>query len=85
VSRKKEIQRRLQSAIAEAALRHGRRVTSEMRAEVVKVCSTILSEYTETEYPKIALDPIQKDDGSVTFWVGGLPPMQLLPGEDTEE
>jgi hypothetical protein len=56
-----------------------------MRAEVVKVCSTILSEYTETEYPKIALDPIQKDDGSVTFWVGGLPPMQLLPGDDTEE
>lgn len=81
------IARRLKSAISEVALRHRRRVTPEMRAEVIEACSKILSEYPiDTGFPEIALDPIQDiTSGSYKFWVGGLPPLKLLPGESSED
>jgi len=58
-----------------------------MRAEVIEACSRILSEYpTDLDFPEIALDPIQDTtSGSFKFWVGGLPPLKLLPGESSED
>jgi hypothetical protein len=58
-----------------------------MRAEVIEACSKILSEYPiETDFPEIALDPVQDTtSGSYKFWVGGLPPLKLLPDDSSEE
>lgn len=81
-----EIERRLKSAVSEIALRHGRRVCPEFKDEVLKACTKILSEYPlDLGIPEIVADPIQQEDGSVKFWVGGLPALKLLPDDSSEE
>lgn len=79
-----EIQRRIKARVAEIVLQHGRHNTEAAREEIIEACSEILSEY-ETEEVEVVLDPIQKPNGSVTVWIGGLPGLEIVPDPDGEE
>ena len=82
MSEEDEILARIKACAAEIALRHGRVMTPELRAEVIEACSEILSEY-KIEGQEVILDPIQKD-GTVTVWVGDLPKPEIVPDPDGE-
>lgn len=77
-----EILGRIKACAAEIALRHGREMSPELRAEVIEACSEILAEY-ECADNRVILDPIQKD-GTVTVWIGDLPKPEIVPDPDRE-